>query len=233
MFHDPSRPCIFTSRRTALGLVTATLVFISGCGITEYEKKLKEQYEQEVYRDKENENLAGPVRLSDKAAKGEEGVASSQFYFRPPKGVRTSCDDKPMGILSRFEGRDSGFLEVLVAAARTNKEETFQKNVLNDLKMSSKLLSEKKSVVLSPPPFIKPPSFRLCEENLATQVTKVYFSSVGGFQVAIAFRTPGPPSTLAKERVNYSLQSVKVGAAAAAAQRNTPEPAPTKPSKKS
>src|SRR5207249_4741063 len=109
-------------------------------------------------------------------------------FFRPPKGINTTSDEKKPAIMHTFSATGSGpFKEVLVGGRVSPNSEKFIQEVLTFLKITSK---ERK------PKVVGPASDRVTFECFSekkkppVQPTNidVCFHKVGDINIAIAFR---------------------------------------------
>jgi hypothetical protein len=143
---QPSQVFLSVRRRPPLRLLLLTaglLLLGSGCGLDHYESQMETEQKRVKYLDDENRNLENPLKLPEKKADDKEGNPERDFFFRPPKGISTTPDAKPVGILLRYPSTNANaelqdnIQELLVAVVR-GKESTdsFRQSVLQTLRSS-------------------------------------------------------------------------------------------------
>jgi hypothetical protein len=137
--------CVYAFRSGWFRLVAiAGGLLLAGCGIGEYEKRMGEFEKQIKYIDEENTYLGDSLRLPEKPPPTEKktdrppppdkAVAADLFFFRPPKGIASNPEDKPVGVFLRYPGKkESGFKALLLAVRATSDRAAFQKEVLEKL----------------------------------------------------------------------------------------------------
>jgi hypothetical protein len=87
--------------------------------------------------EEENKHLDNPVALPQGAAKiGEYELADSDdFFFRPPKGIKSNPEPPPEGILFVYPSASGAFEKMYLCAVKTDKSARFQADFLQSLKM--------------------------------------------------------------------------------------------------
>jgi hypothetical protein len=171
-----------------LGTLAAGLLCSSGCGLSDYEKKMEEaQQAQRRFEEAANLLERTPLQLPDKkgSVEGGEGALSTLFGFRPPRGISTTPEKRRLGSLGVYRSTSdaSGFKEVLAGASKSGERQGFQHDVLEQLGVSGTARSKEVKQ-----PGGKVVSFEYYEKDAEQQSTRVYFCQAGPYQIAIAFR---------------------------------------------
>lgn len=129
------------ARVLALALAAAGLA-AGGCGLTEYEEQVKYQQERIDYIDKQNKYLGPPITPPPRrvgtvvpSAEGEHGGKQTgpdfDLFLRPPLGVSSQCEERPMGAyLYRYKADGSLVSGMLVATAVGVSKEEFWKDLV-------------------------------------------------------------------------------------------------------
>jgi hypothetical protein len=93
--------------------------------------------------DEENQSLENPLKLPEKKGTDKEAVQEKDFFFRPPKGISTTPDPQPIGILFRYPSTNpnanlqDNIQELLVAVVKTKEgTDNFRQSVLQALRSS-------------------------------------------------------------------------------------------------
>jgi hypothetical protein len=201
------------------------------------------------YLDDENQNLEGnPLKLPEKKAGDKEAIPANDFFYRPPKGISTTPDPKPIGILYRYPSTDpnANIQELLVAAVKTKEgTDNFRTSVLQTLRSSFGLREgEPKTRDAGGPAaghtggpaagHAVPMHYDYFDLQGAPNQPggvvyfyREYVKGEGGYQVALAFRAASSQPMIANESpaMELTLASLRVDSAARA-QHNRYKPPP-------
>jgi hypothetical protein len=210
-------------RLIALSLFLGAVLI--GCSLSDYEKTMEYQQQRVDYLDRQAQAItresigwperkqAGPDATQAEKQEALEALSSSEIYFRPPIGYLTSPNKAVQKkIFQQFKATDNKlpYDDILIAAARTSKQEKFRDDVCSRLKI--KMKPEPYKPGLLGKEVGNPVDFDYCYDDYGT---KVFFRADQGIQVAIAFR-PGQEVTDEKLRameakIDYSLPTLSLG----------------------
>jgi hypothetical protein len=229
------------ARRSATLLLFATVLLLpgSGCGLDHYEQQMEAEQKRVKYLDDENQNLEGnPLKLPEKKAGDKEAIPANDFFYRPPKGISTTPDPKPIGILYRYPSTDpnANIQELLVAAVKTKEgTDNFRTSVLQTLRSSFGLREgEPKTRDAGGPAAGHTVHYDYFDLQGAPNQPggvvyfyREYVQGEGAYQVALAFRAMTSQPVIANESpaLELTLASLRVDSAARA-QHNRYKPPP-------
>jgi hypothetical protein len=139
---QPYRSCYWGRgwRRRAVFLFAAAVVALgSGCGLDHYEQQMEAEQKRLKYLDDENHNLEGSPLKQPEKKEDKEAVPANEFFFRPPKGISTSPDPKPIGVVYRYPSTNANtqdnIQELLVTVVKTKEgTDTFRQSVMQTLR---------------------------------------------------------------------------------------------------
>jgi hypothetical protein len=94
-----------STRSSALLLLA---LFLGGCGLGDYEEEMKHQQVLFDRREKENDELGDPVTLvrDSKSPDPLQVAWNNQFFFRLPRGLKTTPDDHKKFLPDTSGGKD-------------------------------------------------------------------------------------------------------------------------------
>jgi hypothetical protein len=176
-------------------------VLPAGCGLAEYEGRMKETQARLQEYDQTNKLLDAPVVLP-----------GADLFFRPPRGIRKTAEGEPRdGLLYRYPPRAGGagpflFVEVAVAANRPD----FADEVLRHYQPSGPVLAFGPGNP-RPPEYRTPLRFdtREFDGDEATYSVNVYQGAAA--QVAVTFAVAKGQRAAADGALNRSLESLGLG----------------------
>ena len=192
-----------TDRRTAARRALPLLcVLLGGCGLANYEGRMKETQARLQELDHTNKLLDEPLV-----------VPGSGVFIRPPHGIQKTPEGEPRdGLLYHYPPRGSGagpflFVEVAVADA---KRADFGAEVLRHYPAAGEVLAYKPGT-LRPAGRHTPPKFDTHEfdGDEASYSVNVYKGEKA--QVAVAFAITKGQRAAADEALNRSLESLALG----------------------
>ena len=180
-----------------------------GCGLSDYERKMEEVQQAQRQFEEETKLLAGTtLKLPEKQTGNVAGEAplTTLFGFRPPRGIATTPAQSPLGPLGVYHGStDSGFNDVLAGAVKARGRESFQQQVLQRLGVegvANKLEVKRPNGQTLP--------FDYYQQDGPTQSTRVYFTELGDYVVAIAFRIPADTAwSTVEPKIKASLATLE------------------------
>jgi hypothetical protein len=195
------------------------VLFAFGCGLADYQEKFARRQERVNYMDQENEYLGKPIQLPRK--KEGDSNPSVSVFFRPPLGISTSPDDKPVGVLSHYHkvgssktssAKADGIQDLYLAVAINRSWPDFKNDVLASFKSSEgKAGNETLSAPGREPLTFETFSFTEGAEPMLSY--RFYFFRDEIYRVAIGFA--GPQSAMSSEStqqaIKFSLGSLVVG----------------------
>jgi len=119
-------------------MLLSGLLALTGCELSKYEEKMYEATKGVKQAEEENKHLDNPVVLPQGTAKiGEYELADSDdFFFRPPKGIKSNAEPPPDGILFVYPSASGDFEKMYLCAVKTDKSAKFQTDFLQSLKMA-------------------------------------------------------------------------------------------------
>jgi len=170
--------------------------------------------------DEENQNLEVPLKLPEKKGEDKDAIQEKDFFFRPPKGISTTPEPKPLGMFYRYASRDANanLQDVLVAIVKAKETtEKFRKDILQNLVGLGLIAGPPKTRDVGDPPV----HYDYCElqsgPNQPGGVVYFYRENVPGegtYQVAIVFRSAQPGSANEGSAMDLALASLRVDNAA-------------------
>jgi hypothetical protein len=187
-----------TLDRRAARWASLSCVLLGGCGLADYEARMKETQARLQEYDQTNKLLDEPVVLP-----------GADVFFRPPRGTRKTAEDGPRdGLLYRYPARAGGagpflFVELAVAANRPD----FAAEVLRHYQPSGPVLA-------FPPGNPRPPEHRTplkfdtheFDGDDATYSVNVYQGAAA--QVVVTFALAKGQRAAADAALNRSLESL-------------------------
>jgi hypothetical protein len=202
-------------------LLFSSALLLPGCGLGEYEKRMGEFEKRIKYVEDENANLGDPLSLpdrplhTDKKADGEPAqadtvVPNDVFFFRPPRGISSNPDTKPIGPFLRYPGKkDSVFSAVLLAVQDSSDRPGFQKEVLDKLHANGDPSARQFERVDG-----KTLDYDYYLGEMAGQTVRLYIlRTTEPYRVAIAFEPSAdasrPPRV--EDPIRFSLASLRLG----------------------
>jgi hypothetical protein len=221
-----------------MGLALALFLGL-GCGLAEYEQKMKAEQQRVEKIDKilaeENQHLVGPLQMPERQKQDENGKLqfdenkkpvfedALNFFMRPPKGINVDKPKQLKGILYVYPGENGRALYVgAPPVKKTIQKDTDKKSNQKDpdKKMSQedfeKLVCQ--SLGIHNPPKSKPEQKealgdrRLEFRHLEAGGSpryQVYFYQVGDDRLAIVFQ--GPADSANDASVDASLKTLEIG----------------------
>jgi hypothetical protein len=224
-------------RLTLLGL--GFVLLGGGCGLDHYEQQLESEQKRVKYLDDENQNLEGnPLKLPEKKGEDKEAVQGNDFFLRPPKGISTTPDAQPLGLLYRYSSTNpnGNIQDLLVAVVKTkDSTEKFRQDILQNLRalgLSATGPTKSRDVGV---PTGHPVHYDFYELQGGPNQPggfvyfyREYIEGEGAYQAALAFRgTPSSPLASDSPVIDLTLGSLRVaGAAQAQHKRVRPVPPP-------
>ena len=188
-----------TVARRALPLLC---LLLAGCGLAEYEARMKETQARLQEYDQTNKLLDEPLVLP-----------GADLFFRPPRGIFKSADAEPRdGLLYHYPARPSGagpFLFVELAVVPANRPD-FTAEVLRHYSVADQVLTFGPGNP-RPPEHRTPPKFdtREFDGDDATYSVNVYHG--GASQVVVTFAVVKGQRARADAALNRSLESLGLG----------------------
>jgi hypothetical protein len=159
--------------------MATVLLLASGCGLSDYEKRMEEDQARAQRVEEENAMLTDPAEVP----------SDVDVFFRLPRGVnRTPKKEVIDGVLHVYDGPatvSSPFLDVDLAWSKDPKED-LQGKVWNALKVAKQPTSKEKVEKQGHKPIaVEKASFLSPKEDYAVYV---YFHEEGGYKVAVVFK---------------------------------------------
>jgi hypothetical protein len=208
-------------------LLAAACLLGSGCGLDYYEQQMVAEQNRLKYLDEENQNLEGsPLKLPEQKVDDKEAVHGKDFFFRPPRGISTTPDAKPIGILYRYPSTDpnGNVQDMFVAVVKKDATDKFRNEVLQTiqslgLRAAGQVKTREVGVQAGHP--LRYDYYEL--QGAPNQPAgSVYFyhevvQGEGAYQVAIVFRgTASSPAGIANDSpvLELALASLRVDSAA-------------------
>jgi hypothetical protein len=155
---------------------------LPGCGLDEYEKQMEYQQQRLDYLEEENK-LLEPQSLNLPPVKEGSKIVlpSTDFFFRPPRGISTTAGERPLSnLLYSFSPGASLqkplIISILAAMAKPdvkNPKDPFKIDVLSVLSITSKSMSIKR---VQTPTGRKPVDLEFYEDKSPREVTRAYFN---------------------------------------------------------
>ncbi|HEV3255985.1 MAG TPA: hypothetical protein VG013_03825 [Gemmataceae bacterium] len=212
-------------RKKAIALAAALFLIAGGCGLREYEDRLVQQQDRLDYIEKENKNLGAPVKFKARkeVKEGQTTKPAPNIFLRLPKGIPVEGAEAFPGSLLYCFNKDSskpeGVDEVCIAGG---KEEQFEKDVLAEIQKTRKLGEPRRQEDKLPPPLDQEPlrftAYSAIDGKTPKSSYLIYFYENAGYHVAIVYRQQPATDDSGKiafdPRIDYSLKSLAVGAAA-------------------
>ena len=186
------------ARRTWAALLA---VLLGGCGLADYEARMKDTQARLQEYDQTNKLLDEPVVLP-----------KADLFFRPPRGIHKTAEGEPRdGLLYHYPARPSGagpflFVELAVVPSRPG----FAAEVLRHYSVAGELIAFPPGIP-RPPEHRTPPQFdtREFEGDDATYSVNVYHG--GASQVVVTFAVVKGQRARADAALNRSLESLGLG----------------------
>ena len=212
--------------RTLLG--ASLLLAGSGCGLDHYEQQMESEQKRVKYLDDENQNLeGGSLKLPEKKGEDKEAVPGNNFFFRPPKGISTTPEPQPLGLLYRYPSTNpNGNIQDMLVAVVKTKESTdkFRQDILQNLRSLGLSAAGPVKSRDAGAPAGHPVHYDFYElqggPNQPGGVVyfyREYIEGEGAYQVALAFRaTPSSPAAIANDSpvIDLTLGTLRMGGAA-------------------
>jgi hypothetical protein len=215
----------------------------SGCGLDHYEQLMEAEQKRLKYFDDQNQNLEGnPLKLPEKKGENKDAAGDKDFFFRPPKGIATTPEPKPIGILYRYPSTDpNGNLQDMLVAVLKSKEgtERFRNDVLQNLqslglRAAGPIKSREAGTQVGPP--IRYGFYELQGPPNQPGGSAYFFheatSGETDFQIALVFQgTPSSPAGIPNDNsvMELTLGSLRVGNAARTQYSHFKPPPPSRP----
>jgi hypothetical protein len=201
-------------RPGALVGLAAGLVLGAGCGLADYERRFEQQQARLKALDEENKYLGDPVEIPS----GTDNDPPVEVFWRPPKGISRSSDDKSFGDLAHYPraGAGGGVAEVYLAV-RTG-DRSFLTEGIKPL-VSGPLETKR---VSKPIPGREPLPFYALEHDARNGYHYlIYVYQKDKAQVAVVFvvKTGDKDQAAVTTPIDYSLKSLVVGPDAARLRR--------------
>ncbi len=189
-------------RRALLGLLAAAL--LAGCGLPEYEARLRSEQEYLERFDEEMKVLDEPLE----APKRKEGKETVQdlIFLRPPKGIGKTAQEATLGPVSRYvrSNPTCPFTEMYLATAPSDQKD-FGTAVVNALAVQ---LGKPEQRRVAKTLFRRDPQPFDLYEN-APAGFALYLGQRGGLQVAIGYQLDkGRTFASVSKQVDLSLESL-------------------------
>jgi hypothetical protein len=177
-------------------------LLLAGCGLAEYEARMKETQARLQEYDQTNKLLDEPVVLP-----------GADLFFRPPRGILKAAEGEPRdGLLYHYPARPSGtgpflFVELAVVPSRPG----FAAEVLRHYSVADQLVAFAPGNP-RPPEHRTPPQFdtREFEGDDATYSVNVYQGAAS--QAVVTFAVVKGRRAAADAALNRSLESLGLGA---------------------
>jgi hypothetical protein len=185
-----------------LGLGLAVL-FLAGCGLSEYRKKMENAQRRVTELDEGEPFLGPPLRPPEK----KEGVKDlPDFWLRPPRGIAADPQTTLPGPVLHYVRQDPAcpFTELLVAVAPAGQKDFFTTLPLPPVEPSAR------RTIVQPSPEGEERTLDLYDNPkrgfaLCMEVRQ-------GVQVALGFQTePGRAPATAARQIEASAKSLGVG----------------------
>jgi hypothetical protein len=204
-------------RRLGLALL---LLAVPACGLSDYEKLMRDAQERKERFDAEQKYLGKPVIIPTRKDEKDKDVAIATAFFRPPKGI----DSKPQplnDVMWRYKAdpRNSDFQAVDMAFAEDSKD--FADKVLTVYGGLGKAGS---AVQITPPGQETAMLFDHWEIDKAS----VNILRGSSKPVAVVYIYKARPDSTRRAIEQLSLQSLGVGQGAGAARQRANEKSPWK-----
>ena len=199
-------------RRAVPPLVFALGLTALGCGIDEYEKKTKGEYDRLQRLDREAKYLGEPLRMPPPPKK-EPDKEPWNVFLRAPLGVSVGPKAmSPRDLLAVYPGGgSSGFLEVLLGVSGDRKG--FRDDVLRQFAPAGETKSE--SVVLDPERKASATQYTFDDNKLPSTVSVNFHPTAADPQVVVVYRLErGKLGGEAAEAIKMSLSTLGLDAEA-------------------
>jgi hypothetical protein len=217
-------PLALRSRHIGIVGTLGLAVFLSGCGLSEYEANMASEQARVHRIDEENKYLDDPVewpakKESDKKETGKKDPDKNyvDVFFRPPRGISRKPNTRQHGTLYVFprSGDNSGnILEIEIGTAVD--QEGFANDVVK-LFVPAEKLKEKEKDLMKPPLERQVPGRKepLSFATATFEDTTIYIYKKGNMQVAVVYRLDKTKNSETTTKVQMSLESLAIGADAA------------------
>jgi hypothetical protein len=217
-------------RKKAIALAAALFLVAVGCGLHEYEERLDQQQQRLAYIEEENKNLGAPVKFKARkeVKEGETTKPAPKIFLRLPKGIPVQGEETFPGSLLYCFNKDSskatGVDEVCVAGG---KEEHFEKDVVAEVRKRFMLDEPRRQEDKVETPLdgeaVRFTAYSAIDGKTPKSSYLIYFYENAGYHVAIVYRQQPATDDSGKiafdPRIDYSIKSLAMGAAAVQKQR--------------
>lgn len=149
-------------RQLCLALLLLT---VPACGLSDYEKLMRQAQERKERFDDEEKYLGEPVKMPTQKDKNDRDKPVANVFFRPPKGIEVKPQSQPRGGLNvwryaRGKGKnDFAFVELVFA----NDDKDFAANVSSSYATGDQTVRSKRS--FEPPERERPLMFECWDSN--------------------------------------------------------------------
>jgi hypothetical protein len=194
-------------------ILALTLLCVSGCGLSNYEKQMAEEQDR-LQKEEANKYLGEPVQLPQRG-EGDTAPVGPPIYLKPPKGVSPIFERRALGPnLLAYPGLGD-FQGVYLAVATGRKRDDFRRSVVEPFGIPPR--AGYQEIVVQP---VGREAMRMdaMYHEASTMGGRigyfVYFYEEGSHQVAIIYQVEAANSEK-KEVVNaidHSLRTLAVGA---------------------
>jgi hypothetical protein len=205
--------------------VVLLLLAVPACGLSDYEKLMRDAQEREEIFRAEQKYLGKPVIIPTRKDKDDKDVPIANVFFRPPKGI----DSKPQQLndpMWRYpaDPRGSDFLSVDMAFAEDDKD--FDSRVRGNYEGALQASNNPRQI--TPPGQATPTTFDAWEFSSGTVGISINILRGSSKPVAIVFRYNKSRQETARKILELSLQSLGVDQKAGAARQRANEKSPWK-----
>lgn len=156
------RPGLVRIRRISLGLLLLT---VPACGLSDYEKLMRDAQERKERFDEEQTYLGEPVKEPMQKDKDDKDERVINMFFRPPKGILVKSKLEPRGTLSvwRYVRGKAGSDFAYVDLGFAGDDKDFATNIVSSYTAADQARHIQRSV--QPPGREKPLLFDAWESN--------------------------------------------------------------------